>query len=46
MTTASGSIGANAKAAFSAKTLKTGQVAVCFFDEGALGTARNSWMIW
>lgn len=32
-----GSVGIATGAAFSAKTLKTGQVAVCFFGEGALG---------
>lgn len=32
-----GSIGIATGAAFSSKTLKTGQVAVCFFGEGALG---------
>jgi pyruvate dehydrogenase E1 component alpha subunit len=32
-----GSIGIATGAALSAKTLKTGQVAVCFFGEGALG---------
>src|ERR1700721_280869 len=32
-----GSFGIATGAAFSAKTLKTGQVAVCFFGEGALG---------
>jgi acetoin:2,6-dichlorophenolindophenol oxidoreductase subunit alpha len=32
-----GSVGIATGAAFSAKTLKTGRVAVCFFGEGALG---------
>src|ERR1700678_4185944 len=32
-----GSVGIATGAAFSAKTLKTGQIAVCFFGEGALG---------
>ena len=32
-----GSVGIATGAAFSAKALKTGQVAVCFFGEGALG---------
>jgi len=32
-----GSIGIATGAAFSSKTLKTGQIAVCFFGEGALG---------
>jgi TPP-dependent pyruvate/acetoin dehydrogenase alpha subunit len=32
-----GSVGIATGAAFSAKTLQTGQVAVCFFGEGALG---------
>jgi TPP-dependent pyruvate/acetoin dehydrogenase alpha subunit len=32
-----GSVGIATGAAFSAKTLKTGQVTVCFFGEGALG---------
>src|ERR1700740_500203 len=32
-----GSVGIATGAALSAKTLKTGQVAVCFFGEGALG---------
>ena len=32
-----GSVGIATGAAFSSKTLKTGQIAVCFFGEGALG---------
>lgn len=35
-----GSVGIATGAALSAKTLKTGQVAVCFFGEGALGPGR------